>query len=358
MPHHSNDEHFMQIALKLGDRNSGRTYPNPSVGCIIVNNNQIVGMGATAVSGRPHAEQIALQRAGNDANGATAFVTLEPCYHRCTPALISAGIRRVVMTITDPDTRTAGAGIATLRQNGIDVTTDVMKTQATESHRGFLSRITRNRPVIDIKMAMSMDGRIAMHNGDSQWITGEKSRNFVHLLRAKYNAILTSTTTVVKDCAKLDCRLPGYSNPTRIIIGNANKLSPDLPIFKINSPIWLITKNTIFNNIKPLFAKIITLSPDQSLHDACNAIADNGINSVMVEAGSQMITNLFNSNLIDRFHLFYAPIILGNQGIPFLGDLKNTLTEYENGQSPLQQHRMTLIEKRQFDDDWYCLVGK
>ncbi len=205
----------MKVAARLGDAARGRTAPNPNVGCVIVSDGKIVGQGATAPGGRPHAEAVALAEAAKRARGATLYTTLEPCAHdsargpTCASLIPAAGIARVVIAIKDPDPRTSGEGIAMLRKSGIEVKVGIGKRQARESMAGYFSRIERGRPRITLKLALSIDGKIALPSGESKWITGEDARAHVHLERAHSDMILVGRGTYKADQPKLDVRLPG-----------------------------------------------------------------------------------------------------------------------------------------------------
>src|SRR5579862_7078692 len=213
----------MRGALSLARRGLGNTWPNPAVGCVLVREGRVVGRGWTQPGGRPHAETEALARAGRAARGATAYVTLEPCCHHgrtppCADALIAAGLSRVVAAIEDPDPRVAGGGLARLRAAGLDVESGLCAAEAAEINAGFLSRLRLGRPLVTLKLATSLDGRIATASGESRWITGGPARERAHLLRATHDAILVGTDTVIADNPELTCRLPGLAghSPVRV----------------------------------------------------------------------------------------------------------------------------------------------
>ena len=216
----------MLEAARLGEAARGRTAPNPNVGCLIVKDSEVVGRGATAPGGRPHAEAVALTAAGGNARGATLYTTLEPCAHAsergptCAAIIPEAGIARVVIGIKDPDPRTAGDGIKLLRKAGVQVKTGVAREAARESMSGYLSRVERGRPRITLKLALSIDGKIALPSGESKWITGEDARAHVHLERAHSDMILVGRGTYLADQPKLDVRLPGLEqwSPRRALL--------------------------------------------------------------------------------------------------------------------------------------------
>ncbi len=216
---------WMRLALSLAERGLGTTWPNPSVGCVLVKDGAPVGIGWTQPGGRPHAETMALQQAGEAACGATAYVTLEPCAHHghtppCVEALIAAGIAEVVVAVEDPDPRVSGKGLARLREAGLRVTTGVMEQEAAALNAGFFLRVREHRPFVSVKCATSLDGRVATSSGESQWITGAAARRHAHGLRARYDAILVGVGTVLADDPLLTCRLPGLvdRSPVRVVL--------------------------------------------------------------------------------------------------------------------------------------------
>src|SRR6266446_3099076 len=227
------DVGHMRAAIALARRGLGDVWPNPAVGCVIVRKGRVVGRGWTQPGGRPHGETVALARAGVAATGATAYVTLEPCCHwgktpPCADALIAAGLRRVVVALEDPDPRVAGAGIERLRAAGIEVEVGLCAAEAAEINAGFLQRVRLGRPLVTLKLATSLDGRIATAGGESRWITGPLARERAHLLRATHDAILVGTDTVLADDPRLTCRVPGLSrrSPVRVVIDRHLRISP------------------------------------------------------------------------------------------------------------------------------------
>ena len=244
------DDHWIGCALALAERGLGAVWPNPAVGCVLVAGDQVVGRGWTQPGGRPHAESEALARAGAAARGATAYVSLEPCAHHgetppCTDALIAAGIARVVVALVDPDPRVSGKGIEGLEAAGIAVSTGVRAEDAEDLNRGFLKRVIEGRPLVTLKVATSLDGRIATGGGDSKWITGEAARRRAHLLRAQNDAILVGARTAMLDRPRLTCRLPGLEDrsPIRIVADRRLRLPLTDPLVAEagDPPTWLFT---------------------------------------------------------------------------------------------------------------------
>jgi diaminohydroxyphosphoribosylaminopyrimidine deaminase/5-amino-6-(5-phosphoribosylamino)uracil reductase len=275
----------MAEAVALGEAARGSTAPNPNVGCLIVSpKGRVVGRGATAPGGRPHAEAVALKEAGKRAKDSTVYATLEPCAHEsergpaCADLLVRAKPKRVVIGLKDPDPRTAGKGIRRLRAAGIEVKTGTGATAAAESLSGYLTRLKLGRPRITLKLALSIDGKIALPSGESQWITGEDARRHVHLERARSDMILVGRGTYMADKPRLDVRLPGLEerSPRRALLTRGEAVAG-----------WEILQ-----------------SPQDvdRLHD---------VNDLLVEGGSATATAFLSADLVDRILIYRAPIIVG-----------------------------------------------
>jgi diaminohydroxyphosphoribosylaminopyrimidine deaminase/5-amino-6-(5-phosphoribosylamino)uracil reductase len=275
----------MAEAVALGEAARGTTAPNPNVGCVILSSaGEIVGRGATVAGGRPHAEAVALQSAGKRAQGSTVYVTLEPCAHRsergpaCSNLLINAKPARVVVALTDPDPRTSGNGLRRLREAGIQVKFGTGRKAAAESISGYLTRLKLGRPRITLKLALSIDGKIALPSGESQWITGEDARRHVHLERARSDMILVGRGTFLADQPRLDVRLPGLEerSPRRALLSRGEAVDG-----------W----------------KMLSSPQDvYRLHD---------VNDLLVEGGSSTATAFLSADLVDRILIYRAPIIVG-----------------------------------------------
>ena len=238
----------MRRALALARRMLGRTSPNPAVGCVIVRGGRIVGQGATAAGGRPHAEAVALARAGAKARGATAYVSFEPCAHQgrtapCARTLIEAGVRRVAIGCIDPYPPVRGRGVAILRAAGIEVVAGVLEDECRRLNQGFISRVTRGRPLATLKLALSLDGRIAAASGDSQWISSPASRALVHRWRSEADAVMVGAGTVLADNPRLTCRIAGGRDPVRVVIDGRLRCSPRARVFveRSTAPALLVT---------------------------------------------------------------------------------------------------------------------
>jgi len=357
----------MSAALGLGARNLGRTWPNPSVGCVIVRDGRVVGRGYTQPGGRPHAETEALAQAGAEAHGATAYVTLEPCAHHgktppCAEALVAAGISRCVIATGDPDPRVAGGGIAILKKAGIEVTEGVLEPQARESNAGFFTRIKLGRPLVTLKLATTLDGRIATLSGASKWITGPKARAAGHQLRATHDAIMVGSGTVIADDPELTCRLPGLEDrspirivlDTRLRIPTTAKLLADQDRF----PTWLITRagHAAENLGRFGHLKTTLIDPFQvdsgtlKLRTVLSELGDRGLTRVLVEGGATLATSLLKDDLVDRIAWFQAPFVIGNDGMAGIGEL---------GRAELDRiSRFKLLSEQRVGPDSFALYSR
>jgi len=325
----SADAAFMTAALSLAARNLGDTWPNPSVGCVIVKNNVIIGRGWTQSGGRPHAETEALARAGGEAKGATAYVTLEPCSHHgktppCAGALIAAGIARAVVATVDPDPRVAGQGIAKLKAAGIQVELGTAKAPAERLNAGFFMRMTQNRPLFAMKTASSLDGRIALANGDSKWITGPEARQAVQALRARYDAILVGSGTALADDPLLTCRLDGYGGRPKVRIVLDRRLRLPLTSLLVKTardiPTWVVTSE-VGPKAEALAAagvEIITAKADT----LGQVLAERGLTRVLVEGGGQVAAAFLKTHMVDQIVWFRAGGIIGGEGLASVGNLQ------------------------------------
>jgi diaminohydroxyphosphoribosylaminopyrimidine deaminase/5-amino-6-(5-phosphoribosylamino)uracil reductase len=330
---------FMALALRLAERGLGRTWPNPAVGCVVVKDGRIVGRGWTQPGGRPHAETEALRHAGAAALGATAYVSLEPCAHYgrtppCTMALIRAGVRRVVAATLCPDKRVDGQGIAQLRQAGVEVDLGLLGPEAEALNAGFFLKERAQRPLITLKLATSIDGRIATRTGASQWLTGEQARARGQWLRATHDAIMIGSGTALADDPALTCRLPGLEDraPVRVVLDRRLRLPPAsrLAVTARDVPTWVMTASPA----RPAEAKalrrqgveLIEIPADDGdgpdLKTALSALARRGITRVLVEGGAHLATALLRARLVDRVAWFQAPLLIGGDGLAAIGDLE------------------------------------
>jgi diaminohydroxyphosphoribosylaminopyrimidine deaminase/5-amino-6-(5-phosphoribosylamino)uracil reductase len=327
------DLHYMRAALTLAARGLGQVAPNPAVGCIIVKEGRVVGRGWTQPGGRPHAETEALKQAGAAARGATAYVTLEPCAHHgktppCAEALVKAGVARVVAALEDPDTRVAGRGLEILRKAGIAVEAGVARTQAERLNAGFLTRVLRGRPLVVLKLATSLDGRIATQSGDSRWITGPLARRRAHLLRARADAVLVGSGTAVTDNPRLDVRLPGLEGrqPLRVVVDGRLRLplTHDLVARAAAVPTLLVTHDgnpaARLRAYQDAGVEVVELATDASGHAALDAaltlLGGRGVTRLLVEGGGHLAASLLRGGLVDRLAWFQAPLVIGGDGVP------------------------------------------
>ncbi len=324
------DHFYMSRAIELAKRGRFTTTPNPNVGCVLVKNGEIVGEGFHQLAGQGHAEVNALAMAGEQAKGAIAYVTLEPCSHfgrtpPCAEGLKNAGVRKVIAAMVDPNPQVAGKGLAILADAGIEVASGLLEPQARLLNRGFLKRMERGLPFVTCKMAASLDGKTALQNGRSKWITSTKARQDVQLFRAQSCAILTGADTVIIDDAKLNVRpnelpqkrpttLP-LRQPIRVIVDSQNRLTPDLALFSIEGEIIILTTKLDKSKQWPHYVKHIVVPEKEKKVDllvALKLLAQQQINSIWLEAGATLAGAMTEQNLIDEFVVYLAPKLLGN----------------------------------------------
>jgi diaminohydroxyphosphoribosylaminopyrimidine deaminase / 5-amino-6-(5-phosphoribosylamino)uracil reductase len=322
----------MRAALALARRGIGNTWPNPAVGCVIVKDGRVIGRAVTAAGGRPHAETRALERAGEAARGAAAYVTLEPCCHwgrtpPCTDALIAAGIARVVIGARDPDRRVDGAGIARLRAAGIEVLEGVLDQDARETIAGFTLRVRQGRPLVTLKLASTLDGRIATGTGESRWITGPLARRVAHVLRARHDAVMVGVGTVAADNPDLTCRLPGLRpNPLIRIVADSHlrtALTARLIATAAETPTWMLIREDADSDRRRAFADVGAMLIEVpsapmgiDLGQALGHLGTAGITHLLVEGGAQIAASLLREGVVDRLAWFHAPAIMGADGWP------------------------------------------
>jgi diaminohydroxyphosphoribosylaminopyrimidine deaminase / 5-amino-6-(5-phosphoribosylamino)uracil reductase len=326
------DPSHMRAALALARRGLGRCWPNPSVGCVIVQADRVVGRGATAPGGRPHAETVALAMAGEAARGATVYVTLEPCNHTgrtppCTEALIAAGVARVVVASVDPDRRVDGAGLQRLREAGIEVISGVLMAEADDMQAGFFTRIRLGRPLVTLKLATTLDGRIATKGGQSQWITGPAARAAGHALRGQNDAVMVGAGTVATDDPALTCRIPGWRRtPVVRVVADSHlrtRLTARLIATAQTDPTWIIHREGVPSDRRTAFADLgvhlIEVPGSEAgvdLEAGLTALGTAGLTRVLVEGGAQIAAALLRAGLVDRLAWFHAPGVMGGDGWP------------------------------------------
>lgn len=329
------DRGHMSAALGLARRGLGRVWPNPSVGCVIVAaDGRVVGRGFTQPGGRPHAETEALREAGVAAKGATAYVSLEPCAHHgktppCAEALVAAGIARCVIAADDPDPRVAGAGIAILERAGIAITRDVLRDEAAELNAGFFTRITYGRPLVTLKLATTLDGKIGTMTGESKWITGPAARTLGHQLRASHDAILVGSGTVLADDPELACRLPGLEGRSPIPVVLDTRLRLPLTAKLARAGTWLVTEegqaDSALRPYRDAGIEVLQVSlgggGSLDLVAALALLGERGLTRLLVEGGAAVATGLIGRDLVDRLAWFQAPMLIGNDGMAAIGPM-------------------------------------
>lgn len=325
------DHQYMVRAIELAFEGRFTTAPNPNVGSVIVRDGEIVGEGYHRQAGGPHAEVFALRQAEHLALGATCYVTLEPCSHYgrtgpCALALVNAGVKKVIVAMLDPNPLVAGRGIQILQDAGIEVQVGLLEQQARALNPGFLSRMERQKPYIRLKLATSLDGRIALSNGKSQWISSAESRSDVQVMRAQAHAILSTATTVLADNARLTVRAEGLAipslddgsvrQPIRVILDRSLKLSGHELLFSQNGPIVLVHDKQFNAGFEHPHVRFIALDSDESgldLNELMSVLAKEQINDLWVEAGAVLAGSLWQAGLVDELIVYQAPVLLGDK---------------------------------------------
>jgi diaminohydroxyphosphoribosylaminopyrimidine deaminase / 5-amino-6-(5-phosphoribosylamino)uracil reductase len=336
-----NNQHFMQIALNIAKRGKGKTAENPSVGCVIVRGDQIIAASRSNDLGRPHAEPIALaqmQQSGISAEDCQLYVTLEPCSHYgktppCVNAIINSGIKSVNIACLDNDARVAGLGVVKLREAGIKVEVGMFEAQAKSHHHGFLRRIKGGLPHLTLKIATSYDQKITTGTAE-KWLTNSISRQYVHVLRANHDAVISGIGTVLTDNPMLDCRLNGLQqySPIRVILDRNLRIPMNCQLAqtanKIKTIILTSSENiNKINELKQDNIEIINLKPQFALIDVLQYLSEIGVNSAMIEAGQGLNQSAFESRLIDELYWFKSDNYVGESGITALknGNIENHL---------------------------------
>jgi len=364
------DRRWMSLAISLASRGLGRTWPNPSVGCVIVKKNNIVGRGVTASGGRPHAERIALEQAGEKAKDASVYLTLEPCSHYgdtspCVVELIKAEVAKVVVALKDPDPRVSGSGLQALKKEGIDVRLGLLREEAFWLNQGFFNKIIINRPLLTLKLASTFDGRIATESGESKWITGEYSRRKVHSTRAKYDAILIGGETVRQDNPLLNVRDLGIDHkPIRIIVSNCLDIPYDSDIVNSPSegPVWMVHgPNLSEKKIKRWEKKGVRVIEVPLINNKLldleimmRTLGKFGLTRILCEGGGSIAASLLEQKVVDRIIGFTGGKIFGSRGTPSIA----TLTPKDIRDMP----SLKSIDTEQIENDvlhtWKVETGK
>ncbi|MGY0618404.1 bifunctional diaminohydroxyphosphoribosylaminopyrimidine deaminase/5-amino-6-(5-phosphoribosylamino)uracil reductase RibD [Lysobacter sp. A378] len=359
MPEFTATDHLMMArALRLAEHGAYTTRPNPMVGCVITQGDEVVGEGYHQRAGEAHAEVLALQDAGDRAKGATVYVTLEPCAHTgstgpCADALVAAGVARVVAAMRDPFPQVDGAGFDKLQDAGIQVEHGLMEALARELNRGYLSRIVRGRPWVRVKLATSLDGRSALASGESKWISGEASRLDVQHWRARAGALVTGAGTVLADDPSLTVRLGegvDFAPPLRVVldpglatIARGRVRDGDAPTLYIHAP------NTKLG--RGIDAELATVAVDGGrfdLHAVLKLLAERGVNEVQVEAGATLAAAFLEAGVVDELLLYVAPVLLGSKARPLFDGL--------NIETMAERMQMHVVESRQLGEDIRVLL--
>ncbi|MDK9700018.1 MAG: bifunctional diaminohydroxyphosphoribosylaminopyrimidine deaminase/5-amino-6-(5-phosphoribosylamino)uracil reductase RibD [bacterium] len=326
-------EEWISEALRIAQRGFGKVGPNPMVGAIIVKDDRLIASGAHQRFGGPHAEVVALRKAGDKAHGATLYVTLEPCCHfgktpPCTDAILKAGIAKVVSTTRDPNPLVSGKGFSTLRKAGVEVVEGVSETEALALNRAYFKHVTSGLPYVIVKIAQSLDGKIATSTGSSQWITGEKSRKFVHQLRASVDAVIVGIGTVLADDPLLNVRLVSGHDPVRIILDSHFRTPPSANVFTTKAPVMICgiagAEPARQIKLKKAGAEIIELpAADErvGLLDVLRFAASQGIHRILVEGGRDIATAFLRSRIADELIVAIAPKLIGADGRSGFGNL-------------------------------------
>jgi len=333
-PFSPQDVAFMQLALNLAKQGEFTTTPNPSVGCVLVKDGKVVGKGFHAKAGEPHAEVMALREAVEKARGATAYVTLEPCSHfgrtpPCAKGLVEAGVSKVIAAMCDPNPQVAGKGLQILTDAGIESAVGLLEENAEQLNKGFLKRMRTGKPFVQLKLAMSIDGKTAMASGESKWITGAQARADVQQYRAKASAILSTSQTVLADDPSLNVRweeLPSdvkvsyaqekLRQPVRVILDSSHKVRSDFKVFSTESPVWLVGEDDYSLTGFPPFTDYLKLDRNQGetrLQALMTELGKRQINTLWVEAGATLAGALIAENLVDELIIYMAPKLLGDQ---------------------------------------------
>ena len=356
-----NDEYYMRLALQLAESATGQTGVNPVVGCVVVKEGRIVGTGAHLKRGEAHAEVHALNMAGAEAEGATAYVTLEPCSHHgatppCCDRLIREKVARVVVAATDPNPLVAGRGIARLREHGIAVDVGLLGEESAAMNEAFNKYIVSKRPFVTLKTALTLDGRIATHAGHSKWITGPAAREAVHTLRHRHAAIMVGAETVLADDPELTTRLsvPGL-HPVRVVVDSRLRLPETARVLNGAAPTIVLTTERADEGaearLRALGADVARCGegPRVDLAEAMRLLGERGISSVLLEGGGVLNGAMLQAGLVDKLALFYAPIIVGGEGSP-------SGFAFRGPEAMSEAFRLQDVKLDRYGDDW-CVVG-
>lgn len=328
------DEKYMRMALRLAEKARGRTSPNPMVGAVIVKNGRVIASGYHRKAGEPHAEANALMRAGSSAKGSTLYVTLEPCSHTnkrtppCCPLVVEKGIKRVVVAMIDPNPDVSGDGIMRLRKEGIQVTTGVLEAEAKKLNEAFVKHVSSHMPFVTLKLAQTLDGKIATSSGESKWITGEQARKEGHKLRDSHDAILVGINTILSDDPSLTTRVPGGKDPVRVIVDSSLRIPLNARVLTRKSPARTILATLSgstrkIGKLRKSGAEVIRARSKNGrvdLRDLMRKLGRMGIMSILIEGGSEVNASALKAGIVDKVVLFVAPMLMtGSDSICSVG---------------------------------------
>jgi diaminohydroxyphosphoribosylaminopyrimidine deaminase/5-amino-6-(5-phosphoribosylamino)uracil reductase len=319
------DEKYMSMALRLAAQARGRTSPNPMVGAVVVKNGRVIARGWHRKAGEPHAEAIALRKAGPAAKGATLYVTLEPCSHTvkrtppCSPLVIQSGVKRLVVAMIDPNPRVSGGGIGAIEKTGIEVVTGILRAEAEKLNEAFIKHVTTGIPYVTLKIAQTLDGKIATATGESQWITGEKARQEGHKLRDGNDAIIVGINTVLKDNPSLTTRIPGGRDPIRVVIDSGLRIPMNAKILTQKSSAGTIVATTAgapkskIKKLQDAGAEVLIVKAAQGrvdLKDLVKKLGKRDIMSVLMEGGAEINASALKAGIVDKVVMFIAPMLM------------------------------------------------
>ena len=329
----NDDERWMKRALHLAEKGRGRTSPNPMVGAVIVKKGIVIGEGYHAKAGEAHAEIIALRKAGEEAKGSTLYLNLEPCTHYgrtppCAPVIIEAGVRRVVIGIEDPNPLIKGKGMESLRKAGLEVKVGILEKECQKLNEAFYKYIVKREPFVILKVAATLDGRIATRDGESKWISGETSRRFVHRLRDQVDGVVVGIGTILKDDPMLTARVRGGRDPLRVVLDSRLRIPEDAKVIKVDPSKTMIATTELAardkrQRLEKMGVQILILDSKHeriSLKPLLSKLGEMGIMSLLVEGGSQVNSSFLDEGLIDKLLLFLSPKLIGDdQAIGIFG---------------------------------------
>jgi len=320
------DERWMKRALRLAEKGKGRTSPNPMVGAVLVKDDKVIGEGYHTKAGEEHAEIVALRQAGAEAKGATLYLNLEPCNHYgktppCAPVVIEAGVKRVVVGMEDPNPLVKGKGIENLRKSGIDVEVGILENECRRLNEAFCKYISKKEPFVILKVAATLDGKIAAGDGDSKWISGEASRRFVHRLRSEVDGIVVGIGTILKDDPMLTARIKGGKDPRRVVLDSRLRIPEDARVIEISPSKTIIATTDLSpkekrDRLEKRGVRILILDSKEgkvNLKICLFRLGEMEMTSVLVEGGSQVNGAFLDEGLIDKFFLFLSPKLIGDR---------------------------------------------